>query len=206
MQTILKLTDNLIGLNGLGTCHGYLNPENYFDSYQINQDFNDGYINYNAEQFWEKFDWDLYTDQIVEQIDNNLHYLQSEINYHLGIDIIDQINCVGINSPKYYNYRDDWYLLDFIVNENFVPVLIDYAEKNRLEFSTFLKSNYSSCDGFISYTANNFDTWLNDFKEMRDQEIGGILAFVISQLDFDFINHCLQNFELYYWDCLNESN
>jgi hypothetical protein len=203
MKTTYKLTDSLIGINKLGTYHGYMNPENYFDSYQINQDFEDGHFEYNSERFWELFDHDLYTDLIVKQIDNLSHNLASEINWFFGIDIIEQINCVGIDSPKYYNYRDDYYLLDFVVNDQFNSVLIDFAEKNQAEFNTFLKSNYSSCDGFISFTANNFESWLTGFNEDRDQEIGAILSYLINcNLDFDFIDHCLQNFEIYYWDCI----
>lgn len=203
MQNTYKLTDSLIGINKLGTYHGYMNPENYFDSYQIDQDFEEGYFEHNSEKFWDLFDHDLYTDLIVKQIDNLTHNLASEINWFFGIDIIDQINCVGIDSPKYYNYRDDHYLLDFVVNDQFKPILIDFAVKNQADFNTFLKSNYSSYDGFISFTANNFDQWLIDFEAERDQEIGAILSYLINcHVDFDFIEHCLQNFEIYYWDCI----
>ena len=208
METTLKkieLTDSLIGINKLGTYHGYMNPDNYFDSYMIDQDYFYGEYHLNSDQFWEKFDHGMYTDLIAKQIDNLLPDLVFEINYLFETPVLNSIGCVGIDSPKYYNYRDDWYLLDFYPTEDFTDQLLTFAERNKEEFNEFLEVNYSSCDGFISYTSNNYNEWRGKFLEGREQEIGAILSYLVNwHLDFDFVDHCLQNFEIYYWDCINE--
>lgn len=205
INKIIELTDSLIGINKLGTYHGYMNPDHYFDSYMINQDFEEGYISYNSDQFWEKFDHGMYTDLIVKQINKLLPDLVIEINRIFEVDILESIDCVGINSPKYYNYRDDWYLLNFNITDQFFNTLLTFAKSNEAQFEAFLKSNYSSCSGFISYTSNNFKDWELNFLQGREQEIGAILAYLLNcHLDFDFVEHCLQNFEIYYWDCITK--
>jgi hypothetical protein len=213
-----ELTDNLIGINGLGTYHGYFNPECIIDNYIISQDIEEGYLprDWTVYTYWEKFNYDLYTDKLVKIVDNQAQNLAWELNYLLNkyhsryedntqINPIESIGCVGINSPKYYNYRDDWFLLDFNVNYGAFKESVWNCVNENPEFLTFLKANYTSCDGFLSHTANNYSDWEKGFKEDREQEIGAALSFIINNLlDYDFVNDCLENSEIYYMDFIEE--
>jgi len=205
-----ELTDNLIGIDGLGAYHGYFNPSNMFDSYQMEQDKEDGYIDYTPNQYWEKFDNDSFTDALVKLVGNKCSDLCYELNYFLNkyhtdyngniiVNPIESIDCVGMDSPKYYNYRDDWFKLDFDVNyQTFKKSLWNVANEHT-EFLKWLKDNYTSCSGFISYTANNYSEWEKGFKEDREQEIGAILSFIINTLlDYDFVDDCIQSSEIHY--------
>ena len=49
-------------------------------------------------------------------------------------------------------------------------------------FNQFLKDNYSSYSGFISFTANNYNEWLEDFKSNEDLAIGAVLSFIFADV------------------------
>lgn len=202
-NTKIELTDNLIGIQGLGTYHGYFNPDYILNDELINEDFEEGITKFTPDQYWESlFCWDLYANKLKGLIDNELHWLTDHFNELLDGSII-QIDCVGIDSPKYYNYRDDHWNLDFIVTDQFFDVCKKFAENNFGEFNKYLKDN--SYDGFVSYTANNYDTWLIDFNKGGETAIGAFLSYLYNcHINFNFVEHCLQNNEIYYWDCIKE--
>lgn len=218
METVkvkFELTDNLIGINGLGTYHGYFNPDYMIGNHMIENDINEGYNTEfkTVDEYWVRFDHDLYNDRLVKLINNQVSNLTFELNYLLNkyhskydgnkqLDPIEEINCVGINIPKYYNYRDDWFELDFIVNYGaWKQSIWNIVNENLAEFDKFLKEEYSSCDGFISYTANNYSEWERGFNQDREQEIGAALSFIINtMLDYSLVNDCLENSELFYLD------
>ena len=201
----IELNNNLIGIYGLGTYHGRFNPDFILNNGLMDQDFDDGLIKFNPDKYWESlFCWDLYVNKLKDLIDNKLHWLTDHFNKLLDDSII-QIDCVGIDSPTYYNYRDDYWNLDFIITDNFFDSCKKFAENNFEEFNIYLKTNFTSYDGFISYTANNYDAWLIDLNKGEETAIGAFLNYLYNcHLDFNFVEHCLQNTEIYYWDCIKE--
>ena len=169
MTTLLN--SNLLPIISVAMYGTTLEPSNLFDEYSINDDKNEGYIHFNSEWYWDNFDNNKY----VKHIENLAgSFLNGTIESN-GIEV--KIKCGSIYSPKYYNYSNDE--IDLTVTFNKTKVL-NFAKKNKEQFNSFLKDNYSSYDGFSSHTANNFNEWLTDFKDNESQAIGAVLTFVLS--------------------------
>ena len=186
-----NLNTNLFSIINVGMYHGQLNPENMFDDYQINEDRANGDIFYNSEYFWNNFNSVAYK-KAVESIAKSFLNDKFENN---GITIT--IKGGDLYSPKYYNFSDDG--IDLKVTYNKAKIL-QFAFGNSEQFNQYLKENYSSYDGFTSFTANNYTEWLIDFKNNKDQAIGAVLTYIfndeLSYYQDQFMNNC--NTELFY--------
>lgn len=169
----------------------FLAPDSIFDDYQINQDKEEGYIFFDSEYFWDNFKNDEYTEKI-QSLCASFYDGKHEAN---GIEI--DIKCGVIYSPKEYNFAND--NIEFTVKFDKRKVL-KFAKDNAVDFDKFLHENYTSYDGFHSFTANNFSAWLDDFKVNNDQSIGAVLTFIfkdeITDNNESFSHHCFEN--LYY--------
>lgn len=78
-------------------------------------------------------------------------------------DVIYKIEFVELNSPSEYNHRTDRLVLNVEYDEDKLgKFLID----NKEDFDKYLRENWSSCPGFISFVPNNyeefFDYWEDD--------------------------------------------
>jgi hypothetical protein len=199
MKNIIKLTTDLIGLNGLSTYHSYLDTENTLHIDSISVDFEQGYINFDSDYFWTYFDNITYMNDLCKGIDNWTPNLLDTLN-EVGFTSINQIDCKDYSSPKYYNFSGDRFYLDFNVNENFIDECIKIGLDNEESFSTYLRSNFSIWDGFISFTANNLERWLTEVKQGEETAIGALISFILNELNdvqniyFDVLE-CL---EMYY--------
>lgn len=193
-----KINTNLFPIVSVNMYDSFLSPENMFDDYQINEDFENGDFDMSAEDYWEKFNNEKYTKEIQHQADN---FLSGEIEAE-GITI--KIEVGEIYSPKYYNFETDQ--VDLTVDYNKYEVL-KFAKENKEDFNNFLKENYSSYDGFLSSTANNYSEWLEDFTTDNVQSIGAILTFIFKDELEDyqerFLQTCMEN--MYYSEFINET-
>lgn len=189
MKTLLN--SNLFPIISVAMYGTSLDSDNIFDSYSINDDKSEGYINYDSEYFNDNFDNNAYVDKIQSLASD---FLNGSHTFN-GIELT--IKCGAIYSPKFYNFSNDE--IDLTVTYNKLKVL-RFAKENKYEFNTFLKENFSSYDGFSSSTANNFLEWLQDFKDNNVQSIGAILTYIckdeIQSLQSEFIENCFEN--LYY--------
>jgi hypothetical protein len=136
---------------------------------------------------------------LCEGIDNWAYNLIDILN-EAGFTSINQIDCKDYSSPKYYNFSGDRFYLDFDVNDNFINECIEIALNNEDNFKDYLKDNYSSRSGFISFTANNLESWLIEVKESEDTAIGALISFILNELN-DVQNiyfSVLECLEMYY--------
>lgn len=95
------LNSNLFPIISVGMYGTFLAPDSMFDGYMIDQDYKDGYINYNSEYFWDKFDNRAYEKHIEKLAQNHIDG-KHECN---GIEII--IKAGEIYSPREYNFATD---------------------------------------------------------------------------------------------------
>jgi hypothetical protein len=130
--------------------------------------------------------------------------LEGKIDNGNGIDIT--IKCKEIYSPKFYNFGTDEIVMDVTFNKTKVLQLV----KNECEiFNQFLKDDYTSYDGFTSFTSNNYDDWLVDFQENEVRSIGAVLTYLFqdsitynkSQFEF-FVNEGVGN----YWEYIDSTD
>lgn len=172
-----QINTNLFPIISVGMYSSPLDPESFFDSYQIDNDKREGYINYNSEYFHDNFQNDLYVEAIQERAD----YFLTGKHEANGIEI--EIRTGKIYSPKYYNFATDQIDLQVIFNKNRVR---QFAKVNKDDFDSFLYKHFTSYDGFHSYTPNNFDDWLKDFKDNTPQSIGAVLTYLFLDEIDDF--------------------
>lgn len=180
------LNTNLFPIISVGMYYTAIDPSEIFDNYSIDEDLENGEINYSSEFFWDNFDNVKYVKSI-ERIARNFLDGEHEVD---GIKVT--IECGEIYSPKYYNFETDQIVLNVDFDKGKV---MRYAHEKNEEFNEFLKENYSSRDGFISFTANNYNDWLDDFKSDDDRSIGAVLTFL-------FRDEEMQN--RFYDDCYSE--
>ena len=77
-------------------------------------------------------------------------------------EYLSDFTLLSINSPKYYNFRTDRLVISCKAD---IPKLREFALiQNRAKFDSYLRENFTSYDGFISFvpnTANKFEDSLN---------------------------------------------
>ena len=115
----------------------------------------------------EKYEYDIVT--------SFCHVLKSELS-----DYIFDIELEKIVSPKTYNFANDSANVTIKYDAEKVR---DFIYSHKSAFELFLKSRYTSCDGFISHYSNDFETWENETKNFNDLSINGhflgaILEFI----------------------------
>jgi hypothetical protein len=107
---------------------------------------------------------------------------------------IKDINFINTHSPSEYNFRTDE--IDFTLDIDKKAIIRNLPTlKNDYKFKTFLGENYTSYDGFWSFTPNNFedisDAIIND-TDKSDQSISALINYLIGDTDME-----LQVYE--YW-------
>lgn len=191
------INTNLFPIIHVGMYDTILSPENMFDDYQINEDFENGDFDMSAEDYWEKFDFKKFSNEIQHQADNFLS------GKHEAEGITIKIEVGELYSPKFYNFATDQ--VELTVDYDKGAILL-FAQNNKEDFNMFLKENYSSYDGFSSSTANNYSEWMEDFINDNVQSIGAVFTFIFREEFEDyhegFIQNCMEN--MYYSEFINE--
>lgn len=171
----LELTTELVSMSGyFCTYWGYGNSELLLHEDMIEEDFEEGVTNIHPDYYWMYFDNNKYMEVINERTHEFMDEILTDLLKGFGIDI--EYFAEGYNSPQFYNFRGDRHDFD-IVADDFQP-LLDYCLKHE-GFEKFLKDNYSSRDGFMSFTANNVDDLLKGIEENDMTAWGAVLSFII---------------------------
>ena len=165
------------------------NSDNLISSYLIDEDFNENLISYDADTFWNNFDNDKFKAEILKRATDFISDNVKPLLVDLGLGITD-IKVVGIHSPKFYNWSTDTLNFDLITDDNFTNNIIDVInnlEPNELDdLSKFLKDNYTSYDGFTSFTDNNIPDLINSIKDNEEREIGAFLSWYWNWTDSSY--------------------
>ena len=109
--------------------------------------------------------------------------LNDELYAH---DVITNMDYAGMHSPRYYNYETDKVLID--VDYNFIALVKYCRHTNKDKFNQYLKDNYTSYDGFISFVENSVEgffakDWFNSHKNMAVQVM--IEFYLTSEINMD---------------------
>ena len=119
-----------------------------------------------------KIDNEKYENDIVTSF---CHVLKSELS-----DYIFDIELENIVNPKAYNFSNDSANVTIKYDAEKIR---DFIYSHKGSFELFLKSRYTSCDGFISHYSNDFETWEKETNNFNDLSINGhflgaILEFI----------------------------
>ena len=181
----VTLNSNLFPIIRVGMYNSNISPEDVFDDHPIIDDKENGYIHYDVDYFWSNFQNDKYVKRIQELAGE---YLNGKIDNGNGIDIT--IKCKEIYSPKYYNFSTDEIVMDVTYSKT---KILQVVKQEREIFNQFLKDKYSSRDGFMSLTSNNYDDWLVDFEDNEIRSIGSVLTYLFQ----DSITYNRSQFEIF---------
>lgn len=164
-----------------------------------------------SELPWDAFEFDYegYKDQVGEGCCN---YLESLLS-----GFITAINYQSISSPKEYNFANDSIHCEFVVSEENKEAIKKYVFQNLSDFTEYIKSRYTSYDGFLSHYSNNATDWVMDIDSALEHEhkLGSILEFIIRTNEgFDFCEDSCELSMYYevekslgvenYEDCMNK--
>lgn len=94
-----------------------------------------------------------------------------ELSHQSGIPFEHE----SLSSPKEYNFTTDRIFAH--IELSVIKTIFESIEK--IEFDKFVKSRFTSCDGFISHYDNNYLNW-GDISEFDHNQIGTILEFYIN--------------------------
>lgn len=89
-------------------------------------------------------------------------------------DAITDMQLKEMNSPREYNFTTDKLVCELEVDMDKIKKWCYETEKEK--FEEYLKENYTSYDGFISFIPNN----LREFKEKEDTDV---------MIDFYILSH-----------------
>jgi hypothetical protein len=187
----IKLSTNLLRIDGyFCTYWGVGNSERTLNEDCIQDDFEQGLTSVHQDYYWRYFDNSFYMSDWDKAIQD---FLQDELKYifmetlKMKIDYV----CCGHWSPREYNFSHDTNNFN-ISAKSFVP-LLKYCLTRGDAFSSFLKKNYSSCDGFMSNTSNNISDWKEDIKNNDETAWGAAVSFMLydsdSILTYDNLNN-----------------
>ena len=171
----LDLSDNILPIVSVAMYGTRLDPENWAENYFERLD-DDG-ITYDRSK--ERFDRDAWDLRIID--------LASAIIQEEWLPMMKKYGIVGavgfsIHQPRYYNFENDELYFSLDVEEGWrEKILARFKEawENSEEVRNYAKENYTSYDGFTSWTSNTYEE-LSQMKTMQD--IAAVI-FLVSLYD-----------------------
>jgi len=196
-----ELTSSLFPIVRVGTYTGQTcDVDRFIDSYCIDEDFSEGHVDFDAEGFWDRYDNTKFVAEIRKRAND---YITDEIKpflVDLGFGITDVV-VHDIVSPKYYNFKTDELYFDIVTEEDFTEKLVQKIENEFYDTGLvkFLKDNYTSYDGFMSFTANTLDGLIEGIREGDVREISAFLTwYLINNFDgYDWSDYVYEDFPFY---------
>lgn len=139
-----------------------------------------------TEAPWEafKFDYSDYRERVAKGCVNFIEDRLNEV-FENKITIVYEV----ISSPREYNFHTDAIHITIKATQKFRRELTKYLKANYEAFRLYIKDNYTSRDGFMSFYSNYAHDWIADMPNRMDTNahiLGALLEFVCQNED---INH-----------------
>lgn len=204
----LELNTNLLGIDSLNTYSGLLQTDNILHEDLIEQDYNEGYINFTPEQYFENFNHSKYMKELTKNLDSHLsNILLNNINEVLEQNVIESFSFTDFICPMYYNYSTDKFICELNVTDNIIDVLLEFIKVNESKFSLWLKANHSSYDGYISFVETGLTGFIDEIKSFDNVHIGVLFSFILQEFMSDelkdFFTYGVYEMELYYTEFMD---
>ena len=144
--------------------------------YNVNQNLNGEFEN---QTEYEIKDFTGFCHKVAEYA---VSLLESDLN--VDSDVLSDFRLLEVDSPHFYNFRTDRLILSVNVD---VDLLQGYAYSSHpIEFESYLKDNFTSYDGFISFVPNNLSDFLEWAEQEQDRAIDVLIEFyLLSTVDLD---------------------
>ena len=127
-----------------------------------------------------KFDYTEYEQQIAK---NCCKAIETELKDN---KLVDSIKFESVQSPREYNFENDSINCTISISDENIKAIVNLLLENKELFAKYLKDNYTSYDGFISFFPNELDKWLEMTNIETFQENPHVLAslfeFILSNI------------------------
>lgn len=147
----------------------------------------------------ESLDFNAYYKNVSTSIVN---IIQEKLSEFLNVSAEDvMIVYDGLQSPKYYNYRNDVIACTYYVSPLFVDSVLSYLHDNTEALQKYLTKHFESRSGFISDFTTDVGWWIETFKTFKTSkftEVDGFSTVFGSVLDFLLNNEKFDEIALYY--------
>lgn len=119
----------------------------------------------------------------------------------LRTELHDEINIVfdSISSPSFYNYTNDKVVATMKLSDAAANKIDEFLEDHLDDWREYLKKNFTSCDGFISFYSNKPEDWPMYFTSMDAVEAQAVLSFIIKTLDNNYVESLYYNTMDHIW-------
>ena len=164
--------------------------EGFYESNLFNSD-SEYYLSEMLESPYEIKDFDKFQNTVGKRIADEVYY-----DYFCEEDsVVTDLDFVGIDSPRFYNYSTDRIILDVEVD---LKKLEDFCFKdNADDFNKYLEDNFTSYDGFHSFVKNNRLGFYLDYKNDESEKercLNVMLEYyfikrILSENEEDFKEH-----------------
>ena len=164
--------------------------EGFYESNLFNSD-SEYYLSEMLESPYEIKDFDKFQNTVGKRIADEVYY-----DYFCKEDsVVTDLDFVGIDSPRFYNYSTDRIILDVEVD---LKKLEDFCFKdNADDFNKYLEDNFTSYDGFHSFVKNNRLGFYLDYKNDESEKercLNVMLEYyfikrILSENEEDFKEH-----------------
>ena len=91
-----------------------------------------------------------------------------------------ELTYVRTYHPRYYNFTTDSIVFNFNYSDELKHWLFGYATDNKAKFEKFLADNYAPRSGFIPYTPDNWDMWIDGWNDTDIYCVSALLSFFIN--------------------------
>ena len=132
-----------------------------------------------TEEQFDEIDWSKTNENVSKFY---LNYFKDELSdFFKSIGVLS-LEFIKADSPKYYNYSTDKLVCNIQIDKN---VFIHELRKHKFDnWEQFLKDNFTSYDGFISFYPNTTIEWDNLINEKIEDDnviIETLLQFYLEQ-------------------------
>lgn len=139
----------------------------------IDSDLLKAVINRNYDTF-VKEDWNGYKNYVGKESCEVLEDFLRE----KGFDC--KVIFENVYSPREYNFSNDSVNCSIEVNDDFIDKVRNFVLNHSDLFAEYIKDNYTSYDGFMSYYSNDSKDWIKNINEdISAHELGSILLFIL---------------------------
>lgn len=117
-------------------------------------------------------------DVDYDDFDVDYKYRQKAIATHFCEVLMDEyvpcyvkaIENPEIDSPKYYNFRNDRIYADVTFSEDYKEQMLKFIADNQEQLTKDIKRDWTSRDGFMSFMSNNITDWIEEFHKDTPDE------------------------------------
>lgn len=129
-----------------------------------------------ASDFYDAWDYIDFDDRESDIIKEYTEYIASVL---VNMGLVQWVKLEKIVSPRQYNFRNDSANVIMFLTDTNIANIKRYLKEHWEDFQTYLKDNYTSCDGFISFHSTDPFIWYDEF--MNDEhKLGSVLQFILS--------------------------